>query len=455
MTVVSPPEDSLSDEPFDANTDADTAAAVGADPRRADLRNTAALVSFTAVTNLADGVTKVALPLLATRLTSSPLQVTGVALALSLPWLVTALHIGVLVDRLDRRRLLVLANAMRVGAVAALLAAVLGHHPSLPVLYAVGIVLGVAEVIALTAAAALVPSAVSRDGQERANAWMTAAETVCNDFCGPFVGGVLVAIGYAFALGAASIAFLATLALPALLVGRLRPAAAAAAQDAPRPAVHTQISQGLGFLWRQPLLRTMALTLTVLCLCWGAWLAIIPVLATRTLHLDARGYGLILSALGVGGFVGAVSSAALSRAVGRRWVMFGDLVGTFAMVAAPVLLPDPVAVGVSAFLGGMGGTLWTVNARTLSQRLVPPQMMGRFHSAWRLFSWGALPVGSALVGVFADLAGVRASFVPFAVAVALLAIPFLRVLTPQAIASAQDAQPPAAASTAAPAAAQN
>jgi predicted MFS family arabinose efflux permease len=256
----------------------------------------------------------------------------------------------------------------------------------------------------------------------------------------------MVAVGYAFALGSASVAFLVTLAIPMLLVGRFVPGGSDATGDAPaqapRSAVHTQISQGLGFLWRQPLLRTMALTLTVLCLCWGAWLAIIPVLATRTLHLDSRGYGLILSALGIGGFVGAVISSPLSRAFGRRWVMFGDIIGTFAMVAVPVLTPNPYAVGTSAFLGGMGGTLWTVNARTLSQRLVPPDMMGRFHSAWRLFSWGALPIGSGLVGVFADLVGVRASFLPFAVAVALLVVPFLRILTPQAITAAEKTHQP-------------
>jgi MFS family permease len=401
----------------------------GATRPRTDLRNGAILTVFTAATNLADGVMKVALPLLATRLTSSPAQVTGVALALSLPWLLTALHVGVLVDRANRRTLLVAANAMRVSALAALTAAVAGHGVSIPLLYVAGAVLGIAEVIAITAAMALVPAAISQGGREQVNAWMTAAETVCNEFCGPFVGGLLVAAGYGVALGASGTAFLVTLVMPLLLIGQYR---AAPSAGAPVP-VHAKIAEGLSFLWQRPLLRTMALTLSVLCLCWGAWLALIPLVATRALHLRPQDYGLIMSALGIGGFVGAASSTWLGRRFGRRWVMFGDLVGTFAMVAAPALLASPYAIAASAFLGGMGGTLWTVTTRTLAQKMVPPDMMGRFFAAWRLFSWGALPVGAATIGALAQIVGLRAAFLPFAAATALLVVPFLKAITPSAL----------------------
>ena len=399
-----------------------------------DLRNSVVLMVFTAVTNLADGVTKIVLPLLAIRLTQSPLQVTGVALTLTLPWLLTALHIGAIVDRLDRRRLIVAANGMRVTAVTALLFAVQVGAASIPLLYAAGLVLGVAEVIALTAATALVPMAVSPPGRDRVNSWMTAAETVCNDFCGPFVGGMLVAVGYAFALGSSASAFLATLLIPLLLVGSFRPARRASAAARPMRA---EIVEGMRFLWRSPLLRTMALTLTVLCLCWGAWLGLIPLLATRAAHVGPTGYGLIISGLGVGGVSGAVSAVPLNRLVGRRWVMFGDLVGTFAMVATPVATTSAITIGASAFLGGMGGTLWSVNARTLSQQLVPAELMGRFHAAWRLLSWGALPIGSGVVGALAEVVGLRAAFLPFVVGAAALVVPFFRVITPQAVAAAE------------------
>lgn len=400
---------------------------------RRDLRNTGVLVAFTAMTNLADGVTKVALPLLAARITHSPLSVSLVSMSLTLPWLFTALHIGVLADRADRRMLIVVANAMRLVAVGLLLWLVGTREVSLGWLYAGGGVLGVAEVLALTASAALVPAVVSRDGQERANAWMAGAETVCNDFCGPFFGGVLVLVGYIFALSSTAVAFLITLVLPLALIGKFRPEI----DPGPPVPVRSQIGVGLSLLWRTPLLRTMALTLTVLCICWGAWMGLIPLLAIQELHATSAEYGVLLSSLGIGGFAGAMCASPLNRFFGRRRVMFCDIAGTFAMVAAPLLSRSIAVIAVSAFLGGLGGTLWTVNARTIAQRLVPTAVMGRFWAAWRLFSWGALPVGSVMAGVLGDVIGLRAAFLPFSILVLLLVVPFLRVVTDRALRTAE------------------
>ncbi|MCF6525025.1 MFS transporter [Streptomyces sp. JJ36] len=399
-------------------------------PLDATPRNTAVLVIFTAVTNLADGVTKVALPLLATQITHSPAQVSGVALTLTLPWLLTALHVGVLVDRFDRRRLLWAANLVRLVAIAALLGGIGTGTMSLPVLYSGGLALGVAEVIALTSATALVPAAVAPRGLERANAWVAGAETVCNEFCGPFVGGLLIAAGASVALGATSVAYVLGMLVLAFLAGRFAPRPDGAG---PTGTVNQRIAEGVRFLWRQRLLRMMALALTVLCSCWGAWLALMPLVATQLMGLDAQQYGMLLSALGAGGLVGALTVTTLNRLLGRRWAMFADLVGTAAMVAAPALTTNLWLVAASAFAGGMGGVLWTVNSRTISQRLVSTELMGRYNAAARLFSWGAMPLGAGLVGVLAEWFGLRAAFAVFAVATLLVIIPFLRIATPSAL----------------------
>ncbi|MFC8290385.1 MFS transporter [Streptomyces sp. NPDC057242] len=400
-------------------------------------RNTAVLVSFTAITNLADGVTKVVLPLMATGLTDSPAQVAGVGLTLTLPWLLVALHVGVLVDRFDRRVLLWIADVARMLVVASLLFLAVRDAVTLPALYVGGFVLGVAEVVALTSAATLVPSAVAPAGQERANAWVAGAETVCNEFCGPFVGGLLVAAGASVTLGWTGAGYLVGTLILVLLVGRFRPKA-----DDTRPTgtVNQRIAEGVRFLWQQRLLRLMALALTVLSACWGAWLALMPLVATSLMGLDAREYGILLSALGAGGLVGALGVTTVNRLLGRRWAMFADLVGTAAMVATPVLSTNLWVVASGAFLGGMGGILWTVNSRTLSQRLVPDAMFGRYNAAARLFSWGAMPLGAGLVGVLAEWFGIRAAFAVFTVATLVIIVPFLRTVTPQALGEA-DAGP--------------
>lgn len=400
------------------------------DPGR---RNTAVLVGFTATTNLADGVMKMALPLLATRLTGSPAQVTAVSLTLTLPWLLVALHIGVLVDRFDRRRLLWGANGMRLVATAGLTASAVTGGLSLGLLFCAGVVLGVADVLASTSASALVPAAVPAGARERANTWMVGAETVGQEFAGPFVGGLLLASGTGLALGLISASYtLAALAL-LLLVGRFR--AEAPASAAVPASVNSRIAEGIRFLWRDAVLRTLSLVVAVLAAVWGAWLALMPLYAKQAMHLGPQQYGIVLSALGVGGLAGAVAVTWVNRLLSARWAMFADLVGTTAMVALPALTTDIRAVAAGAFLGGMGGTLWSVNTRTLTQRMVPDEMLGRYGAAARLFSFGAMPLGAGLVGLLAELGGMRLAFGLFAAATAATPVLFLRNVTRPALES--------------------
>src|SRR5882757_8079377 len=151
-------------------------------------RNEWLLVVFTALTNTADAVTRVALPLLVVRLTRAPGLIALVAVLLTLPWLVTALHVGVYVDRLNRRTLMLAAEAARLLSVGTLLVAVLTHVVTLPLIFTVAVVLGVAEVVALTAGASIVPSAVPRSRWSVASARITAMEYLCNGFVGAPVG---------------------------------------------------------------------------------------------------------------------------------------------------------------------------------------------------------------------------------------------------------------------------
>lgn len=387
------------------------------------------LAAFTAVTNLTDGITKVTLPLIATSLTSSPTLVSGVFFTLTLPWLVAALHVGVLVDRVDRRRLLWLANCMRVVAVVALLVVILTHLITLPMLYGGALVLGVAEVIALTSAAAIIPDAVAPVGRDRANTWVTGAETVCNEFAGPFLGGLLVAASTAIALGASTAGYLIAMAVLPLLIGRFKVARTA---GAPTRSVNQQVGEGLRFLWQQRVLRLLVLTVTVLVTCWAAWYALMPLVATKLWGLSSVGYGALVGSLGVGGLVGTLTVSIANRLFGRRRVMLANVFLTCSLVAVPAVTSNVWAVGCAAFLGGMGGTLWVVNSRSISQQLVNAEIMGRYNSVSRLFGWGAIPLGAALAGALGQALGYRAAFAVFAVLSLLVIIPFLRVFTPAA-----------------------
>ncbi|MEW1698021.1 MFS transporter [Streptomyces sp. NPDC091278] len=421
------PERTRTDESLGASTPGPCAPP---DPGR---RNTAVLVGFTAATNLADGVMKMALPLLAAQLTDSPAQVTAVSLTLTLPWLLVALHIGVIVDRFDRRRLLWGANGMRLPAMGWLTVSAVTGGLTLGQLFAAGVILGVADVLASTSASALVPAAVPPAGRQRANVWMVGAETVGQEFAGPFIGGLLLAAGTGLALGLISASYaVAALAL-LLLVGRFR--ADPPAPDAAPVPVNSRIAEGLRFLWRDEVLRTLSLVVAVLAAVWGAWLALMPLYAKQAMELGPQQYGIVLSALGVGGLAGTMVVTWVNRLLGARRAMFADLIGTAAMVALPTLTTNIWAVAGGAFLGGMGGTLWTVNSRTVAQSKVPDEMLGRYDAAARLFSFGAMPLGAALVGLLAELGGMRIAFGAFAVAAAATPVLFLRNVTRSALES--------------------
>jgi MFS family permease len=397
-------------------------------------RNELLLVSFAGTTNVADAVTRVALPLLTLELTRSPAVVTAVTAVLSLPWLVTALHVGVFVDRRNRRSLMVGAEVARLASVVALLVAYLAGNLGLPLIFLVAAILGVADVVAGIAATSIVPTAIPKQRWDRALARITGIEYLASGFLGAPLGGLLVALGFLAALCSAGAAYLVGGLLLLLLAGDF-----AVREATERRSVNAEIADGLRFLWDSRLLRTMALLITVMAGCWAAWLALIPVYAVGgPLGLSPEQYGLLLTCLGAGGVVGTVAVGPVNRLLGRRWSMFVDIVGTFALVGMPAALPaDPASawpIAAAAFVAGAGGTMWTVNSRVIAQTLVPNEMLGRFSAASRMVAWGMTPVAAVVVGVLAQAFSYRVAFGAFALLCLALVWPFLRVVTAAAIA---------------------
>jgi MFS family permease len=409
------------------------AAALRRRPATLGSPNFVALWGSTTASNLADGVFQVGLPLLALTLTRSPAPIAAVTFALTLPWLLFALPVGALVDRFDRRRTMLAANLLRVAGLTLLTAAVALGVASLPVLYLVAFAMGIAEVAADTAAQALLPAVVAREQLERANARLLGAQTIANAFAGPALGGALAGIAVGLALGSSGGFYAAAAVGLALLRGSFRPE-----PGGQHRRLGAEIAEGLRFLLRHRLLRTLAVIVFVMNLGWASWLAVLVVYAVRPgpVGLSQFGFGLLFTTLGAGGVAGTLITAPALRLLGRRWAIGADILGTVAMMATPALTANRWAVGAAAFVGGVGATMWTVLVTSIRQQAVPDRLLGRVSSAFRLFSLGAAPVGSALAGVIAQLADVRAVFAAAAVLSALLLVPFFAVVTNQAVAAA-------------------
>jgi hypothetical protein len=153
----------------------------------------ARLWTANAVSNLGDGVTLVAGPLLAASLTRDPRLVAGLAVAQRLPWLLFSLVSGALVDRLDRRLVMVRVDAARAVVVGLLGVAVLADAATLPLLYAIFFALGTAETLFDNAAVSILPAVVPTDQLSRANGRLLGAQMVANELVAPPLGGWLFA----------------------------------------------------------------------------------------------------------------------------------------------------------------------------------------------------------------------------------------------------------------------
>ena len=267
------------------------------------------------ISNLGDGIDLAALPLLAASLTRDPRLVAGLATAAGLPWLFFALVAGAIVDRTDRRALMVRVNVARgllVGVVAVTAATGTARIWSL---YLVAFALGVAETLFDNAAQSMLPSIVPPSLLELANGRQYAAEVVGNSFVGPPVGGLLFAATLSLPFWADAASFFVSAALIATLVGSFRPPPRLGldGQPAPRRSIRADIGEGLRWLYHHRVLRTLALLLGTLNFCGNMALATFVLFSQEELGLNDTGYGLLLAGMAVGGVIGGLVGAAGGR----------------------------------------------------------------------------------------------------------------------------------------------
>jgi MFS family permease len=376
------------------------------------------LWSASSLSNLADGLVKVALPLVAVTLTDSPGLVAGVTLAVTLPWLLFALPAGALADRVDRRIAMVTANVVRATGVAALAVTVLLGLESSPAaiwaLYAAALLLGTAETVYDTCAQSILPQVVARDQLPRANGRLIAAELTANEFVGPPLGGLLVAAGVA-------VAFATPAALWATAVGALLLLRGGFSVSRREPTtLRADVVEGLRYLWRHRLLRTLAAMTGLFNFATNATFAVFVLYAVgpdSAMGLTEVSYGLLFATIAAGSLIGALLADRIIRRLGRSRSLFLGILGGVGTVGIAAVTTIPLVIATAFLVGGLTNALWNVVAVSLRQRITPDRILGRINSSYRLVAWGTRPLGAAAGGLLAELFGLRAVF---AVAAALI-----------------------------------
>jgi MFS family permease len=393
----------------------------------------AKLWTASAVSNLGDGVTLIAGPLLAASLTRDPRLVAGLTVAQRLPWLLFSLVSGALVDRLDRRQVMVSVDAARALAVGLLGLAVLADAASLPLLYLVFFALGTAETLFDNAAVSIVPAVVSKEQLPRANGRLLGAQMVANELVAPPLGGLLFATAAAvpFLLDAGT--FAAAAALIAAMGGRFR---------AERPAgapttLRAEIAEGVRWLLGHRLLRLLAVAIALMNLTLSATISISVLFAQERLGLGSVGFGLLISAVAVGGIT---ASLVAERVIGRLGPATTMRLGLVVEASTHLVLASsrsPLLVGAIFALFGFHATTWGVISVSLRQELVPARLLGRVNSAYALFGFGALSLGAVAGGVLAARYGLTAPFRCSFVVMSLLTVACWPVLSGRAVAEAR------------------
>jgi len=388
-------------------------------------RNFWTLWSATATSNLGDGISKFLFPVLAAKATTSPALVTGVAFLSTLPWLLFSLPIGAIVDRVDRKKLIMLVNGIRATSMALLFLAVYGGWLTIQFLYFLAFVNGVCETFSDTASGSLVPSVVSKDRLETANASIYSIENIMNSFVGGPIAGFFISISISMTVLTGSLTYFLTVMIFFFLIGNLQAARTG------RTTMREDIIEGVRFLWNQRILRTLAIMVAVMSACWSAFFSLLVLheVAPGPLGLNEFGYSMLLTALAAGSLVGAAMTAPIQKVLGSRWLLGIDIVGTIVMLGVPAMTTNVWLVGAAIFLGGFGGATWSVAVSTIRQSLIPDELLGRVYAAYRLVGWGTLSLGALLAGMIAEWIGVPAVYLGSAVLCLSMFIPMKKVLT--------------------------
>jgi len=365
------------------------------------------LLASSIVTNTGDGIALAAGPLLVAAQTRDPLLVSMAFLAQMLPVLLFGVVAGAILDRHDRRRIVASVNLARAAVLAVLGMTIVTGVVSIAVVVAALFVLGTAETFADTGTSSLLPRLVRREDLGIGNARLQGAFILTNQLIAPPVGAFLFVVGMAlpFAVDAACFA------LGAVLVSRItfRPTAEPEAAREPS-TIRADMAAGLRWLLAHPPMRTLALTIFAFNITFGAAWSVLVLYAGERLGMSAVGFGLLTTAMAVGGLIGTGAYGRLERRFSLADIMrVGLLIETLTHLVLAVTTSAEVALGMFVVFG-VHAFVWGTTSTVVRQRAVPDAMLGRVTGVYSVALVGGIVIGTPIGGLLASAFGITAPF---------------------------------------------
>ena len=372
-----------------------------------------------ASSNLGDGIRFGALPLLTASITRDPIAVAAVTGITMLPWFLFGAVGGAIVDRTDRKRLIIVTQVARAGAVGILAAAIATDRAGLGLVYAVAFVIGLGEVLVDTASQAAIPQLAGDGSLEQANSRMVGAQLATGEIIGLPLGATLfgVAAVAPFAVDAA------TFVAGALLIATVRRPLQDERTEA-RQHLTRDVRDGFGFLWRHEFLRPAAIAVGLSNLAFTATSSLFVLLVVDVLDAPAIAFGILGAVGAIGGLLGSLLSRRIIDRFGRVGTLIGG--GAVGIVAQGAIGLSPnVAFACGCFFVASFTIVATnVIGQSLRQAVTPDRLLGRVVASYRVIGLGGVPLGALIGGVIASFTGIRSVFA-VSTAIGLIAVAML------------------------------
>lgn len=383
--------------------------------------------------NLADGVWLAAGPLLAATLTRDPLLISGLVIAQRLPWLLFSLPSGAIVDRLDRKQIMAIGNAMRGALILALGFSTYYGVLSIYGMYVFFFLLGAVEPFVDNASFAILPRVVSQPQLERANGRLFATTTVANELVGPPAGSFIFTLFPPLAFLISSLAYGGS----SLLMGTMEGSYRARRQPGAASRMLAEIREGFRWFWGHRMLRALAFLVTLQNLVFTAGYSLLVLYAQDRLGLSEVGYGFLISVGALGGLLGAVAADRAGKRFGTgRIIIFSITLTGLAFLVLGATYHTAIAALMLA-VNSFSVTLSVTLILALRQTLIPDDLLGRVTSVYRFIVIGTAPLGSLAGGLLARHYGLGTPYWAGGILILLATLFTARLVGNQAVETAK------------------
>jgi len=344
--------------------------------------------------NLADGVARLAIPLAAVAITKDPVAIALLSALAYVPWLLFSVPSGIIVDRMDRRVVMAIANAARLLAAVAVALFIATDNITIAVLAIATVVFGLGETLFDNATTAILPSVVRKAGLDKANGLIQAAQVGVDMFIATPISGVL----YSLAVILPMIVGGAGYFVAALLVLTLPIAAARARHDNGELIPSVPLKTALSFVWNHRYLRSLVMFTTLIGTAFAFSQAVTALLFLDRFDVSPAMFGVVTAGIGVGAIAGSLLAGPAVKKIGRGHTMLWSTVlggaGLLAVGLAPTTWIATIAYGAAA----AGVSMWNVPWGSLRQAIIPGHMLGRSIGAIRTFAWSLMPIATLAGG---------------------------------------------------------